>query len=899
MGCSPSKGKLFPEPEDKPTLQALENLEQAEKMACLKTDTHVEEVELPPTQDVVLLSTQEDSKEGDTPPSPDPDVGVVRTMESVAEMDSPPPVENVCMEILTDSKPVKTEKKRKPKGAEKRQRTEKQRKASIRTKVDLPPHMVRAHQAAYAYLNPNISKYNTLLGLLDQAAQTHLSLQPVMGILVLRFEEINQALEEMAEEGELMMREHGDYMAWPATGKTTGPYVTPAKPDADVTHRPDPPPDPLQQLLQHSVEKMRLVGSSFQAIGNATLEEKVEYFASLSRLLSDKLRAKRAAEGRLAQVLSHVEQATVRGSHGDDITLHSEDSGIGGENESLAGSERHRGSAGSGSCGSGGNVRASLDSPPNPFQNHGGLNEGEEEEEEEEDEEMEEEEEEEEENEEEECDRPGRKRSNSSPPDPSRPLATGASEHLQHRRPLTAVTSTQPKCFPSTSGSDPITELQQSQRDLDQRMGNRRRSRGEGGSTEPYCNAYRGQRQRSLSGSGADKGAVKWPLGDFQLPGGLPEVGYGPHPPGRNSVRRLINTFSQGVDGRPGQRLANIPPHIKRPRRSGALILPDIGTAEKITNGNNNNNSWPDSRDDLDVDSLPPPPPEVLMDDSFQSTNGNQRDPGQPVTYPRTRLSQRLRASVQNASVLPNRATVSQNLATSTIAIKPDPEQDLDDDVDQERETASTLYQQARKIIHLRKVAGSPARRRHHLRQLDVAGLAQCTPPVTAPPVSRVRLPPSCPSVHHRFPSSPQTVALSRPSSPRTVASSRSSSPRTVASAADNNNEEIVPMVAFSTARSVFCQMEHQTGHDWTPSTSSTLPRAWGDPPRGRQAARGAAGTSSRRTQSEQRPGVNSQLEMEAGREAPSVRHDKKRNDRALKIFRRGENSADAKATGG
>ena len=93
---------------------------------------------------------------------------------------------------------------------------------------------------------------------------------------------------------------------------------------------------------------------------------------------------------------------------------------------------------------------------------------------------------------------------------------------------------------------------------------------------------------------------------------------------------------------RPGQRLANIPPHIKRPRRSGGLILPDIGTAEKITNGNNNNNSWPDSRDDLDVDSLPPPPPEVLLDDSFQSTEENQRDPRRPITYPRTRLSQRL-----------------------------------------------------------------------------------------------------------------------------------------------------------------------------------------------------------------------------------------------------------------
>ncbi|KAK0140474.1 hypothetical protein N1851_022556 [Merluccius polli] len=859
MGSSASKGKRFPGPEDTPALQAGEvgeDLKQSEEKTCLEMDTHVEEAVPPPTQDVVLLLTQE-TQETEPPSPPDPDVGVVRTTESVAEMDVPPLEESAGKEILTDSTLAKTEKKRKPKGAEKRRRTEMQRKASVGTKADLPLHMVRAHQAAYAYLNPNISKYDTLLGLLDQAAQTHLSLQPMMSVLVLCFEEINQALEEMAEEGELMMREHGDYMAWPVTGKTAGPpYVTPAKPDDDVTHPPDPPPDLLQQLLQHSTEKMILVGSSFQGMGNATLEEKAEYFASLSRLLSDKLRAKRVAEGRLAQVLLHVQRATVRGSHVDDIPLHSEDSGIGGENESLAGSEkhrRHRGSTGSGSCGSGGNVRALLDSPPNPFQNHGGLNEGgEEEEEEEEDEEMEEEEE----NEEQECDTSGRKRSNSSPPDPSRPLANMASEHLQHRRPMTAVTTTKPQCFQSTSSSDPITELQQSQRDLDQRMMNRRRGIGEGGSTEPYCNTYRRLRRHSLSGSGADGGDAKGPLGECPPLGGLPVAGFAPRPPGRDSVRRLINTFSQGVDGRPGQRLANIPPHIKRPRRSGGLILPDIGTAEKSTNGNNNNNSWPDSRDDLDVDSLPPPPPEVLLDDSFQSTEENQRNPGRPVTYPRTRLSQRLRASVQNVSVLPNRASVIQNTATSAGAIKPDPEQDLDDDVDQETEKATTLYQQAQKIIHLRNAAGS----HHHLPQLDAgpphrlheadlheAEPAQCTPPITAPPVSRVRLPPSCPSVaHQRFPSPPGTVAPSRPSCPRTVASAR-----------DSKNEEIVPMVAFRTARSVFCQMENQTGEACSP----TLHRPWGDPPRGRQAAQGA-GTSSRRTQSEQRPGVNSQLEM-------------------------------------
>ncbi|CAB1436499.1 unnamed protein product [Pleuronectes platessa] len=71
----------------------------------------------------------------------------------------------------------------------------------LQKKVDFPPPMVRAHQAAYAFMNQNISKYETLLGLLDQAAQTQLSLQPMISALMLRFEEINQALEEMLRRG--------------------------------------------------------------------------------------------------------------------------------------------------------------------------------------------------------------------------------------------------------------------------------------------------------------------------------------------------------------------------------------------------------------------------------------------------------------------------------------------------------------------------------------------------------------------------------------------------------------------------------------------------------------------------------------------------------------------------
>lgn len=246
--------------------------------------------------------------------------------------------QEIVNEVEQRAKIKKTEKRKKNKS--KRRSPERQKFSIFRAKLDFPPHMVRAHQAAYAFLNPNISKYETLLGLLDQAAQTQLSLQPMMSALVLRFEEINQALEEMAEEGELMLKEYGDYMALPSG--MLGPAVMQTKPSTATASPPDPPPDLLQQLLQHSTEKMRLVGSSVQALGDTTLEEALEYFSSLSKLLVEKLQSKRALEQRLAQVLARVEGAAMRKSNPEDSALHSEDSGIGGENESLTGSERHR-----------------------------------------------------------------------------------------------------------------------------------------------------------------------------------------------------------------------------------------------------------------------------------------------------------------------------------------------------------------------------------------------------------------------------------------------------------------------------------------------------------------------------------------------------------------------------
>ncbi|TKS75760.1 hypothetical protein D9C73_010079 [Collichthys lucidus] len=397
MGCSPSKGKLFLKPEARGLEKALLAEEPqdvidsrpVEEENCLTTDAKENE----PTEEHLIEETAGSQLALNTT---DP--------QNAEEIKETGVAGEVADEVVQLVKIKRIEKRKKNKGQ--RRSLGKQKSSIVQAKMDFPPNMVRAHQAAYAFLNPNISKYETLLNLLDQAAQTQLSLQPLMSALVLRFEEINQGLEEMAEEGELMLKEHGDYMALPSG--MLGPVVMQAKPSTATVGFPNPPPDLLQQLLQHSTEKMRLVGGSVQALGDTTLEEAAEYFSSLSNLLVEKLQAKQSAEQRLAQVLAWVEGAAIRKSHPEDSALHSEDSGIGGENESLTGSERHRhhrGSAGSGSCGSGINIRGAFETLPSNLPNLAGHNEDDEEDEEEDDDDDEEDE-----DEDDEGDQPERKR---------------------------------------------------------------------------------------------------------------------------------------------------------------------------------------------------------------------------------------------------------------------------------------------------------------------------------------------------------------------------------------------------------------------------------------------------------------------------------------------------------
>ncbi|NXG59211.1 PCARE regulator, partial [Hemiprocne comata] len=187
-------------------------------------------------------------------------------------------------------------------------------------KVDFPELLVKAHQSAYAYLNPNISKYETILHMASQATQTQLFLQQMVSFLVLRFDEINQLLEEMANDGENLLKDVGGNLAWPAE-------------KGDLEEH----PDLLQQLLQYTVNKMQLLNGMLASLTSGALQETCRYMQSAASNLEGKLKAKQSFDERLQRVVRLLEASTVVSSqsHGDDRTLCSEDSGIGVDNESL------------------------------------------------------------------------------------------------------------------------------------------------------------------------------------------------------------------------------------------------------------------------------------------------------------------------------------------------------------------------------------------------------------------------------------------------------------------------------------------------------------------------------------------------------------------------------------
>ncbi|KAM6323764.1 photoreceptor cilium actin regulator [Aegotheles albertisi] len=205
-------------------------------------------------------------------------------------------------------------------------------------KVDFPELLVKAHQSAYAYLNPNLSKYESILHMASQATQTQLFLQQMVSFLVLRFDEINQLLEEIASDGENLLKDVGGNLSWPAE-------------KGDLKEH----PDLLQQLLQYTVNKMQLLSGTLASLTSDALQETCKYLQSAASNLEGKLKAKQSFDERLLRTVRLLEASTVGSSqsHGDDRTLYSEDSGICVDNESLkefSALSQHGGQASYDSC---------------------------------------------------------------------------------------------------------------------------------------------------------------------------------------------------------------------------------------------------------------------------------------------------------------------------------------------------------------------------------------------------------------------------------------------------------------------------------------------------------------------------------------------------------------------
>ncbi|KAI4883222.1 hypothetical protein NFI96_022608, partial [Prochilodus magdalenae] len=818
-----------------------------------------------------------------------------------------------------DEKKGAKKSKKGSKNAKTNKKKEKEKKPAVEEKVDFPEPLVKAHQAAYGYLNPSIAKYEVLLSLLDHAAQTQISLQPMVAFMALRYEEINRGLEEMVQEGEKLLKENGEHLAWPCNMKNlSSSSSTKGRPPST-----EPPPDLLQQLLQYTIQRMRLVGQSVSGIGDTALEEAVDYFSSVSEILEEKLKAKRAAEARLMQLLTRIEAASLRRPGPEDSALFSEDSGIGAESESLAGSDRQRHRRESSE--STGSNRTIFCSPGNSTPIHGGskrlltkkmskssslnsidstctivgkefrdtesllgsasLDDGEGDEEDEENEEA---------SEEEQCKGKIRKPLSLSPADPGQQPQRLPAKRIENpqnvemtlkmkdaisgrihfvpsqrsgiktkagtsklsdrqwtdegekspKRPQTA-TSRAPKkktivtkqarsrsaeSIRSKAEDPTLLELERTQKELSQRLERMRKVRFEGNIRKDHSKAeaqagsctipgrlhplnknlvspntqrkainakgvigkQEDGKERGEDGKKKDK-PIKAPLKATPPPSPPPSPQQ-PFGMGGNSVKKLINTFSQGMEeSKLIHESTRLLGPLKGVRKCGVPIIPGLGGAFALPCNENDTINRGDSRtsdstDDLDLDNLPPPPPEVLMDNSFENVDVGQTDTarrGRSTLPKKTSMSQRLRASMQSVTVLPSKGGVRK----SSLSMSPARSVPLDSsagvknskldskpEVDLENEEAASLYKQARKIIHLRhsaasptdKPAGengnvkSPAQTNVERKQGDKSApetvpptpVAGSQPPAT-PPVSRTRLLPSTPVLQRRLPSPP------------------------------------------------------------------------------------------------------------------------------------------------
>lgn len=833
---------------------------------------------------------------------------------------------NVDKQVLTEKKPGRKPKKN-TRGIKVPKRREKDKdKLPTEQKVDFPEPLVKAHQAAYAFLNPSIHKYDIVLGHLDQATQTQVSVQPMVAFMALRYEEIILVLEEMADEGEKVLKENGEHLAWPSQMKNLSSSTPMKSGSANI----EPPPDLLQQLLQYTTQRMRNVSQTVGSIGDSALEEAVEYFASVSEILEEKLKVKRAVETRLMQLLSRIEMASLRKPGPEDSALFSEDSGIGAESESLAGSERqHRResyeSTGTNSTtavspmgytsinfrqgvsrqklarklslslsslnslGSTGTIM--TNDQRDPLLGSVSLDDGDDN------------------NDDAEMDRGSGvvrvgfvKQSKSSPVDceqhphripPKRienpqnvemtlKMKSAISGRIQFvrshnssakagspktsrrqwmdeeerssRKPETAapirkaVVKKTPMAMERRSRSadslrskgedSTLLELDRTQRDLNQRLPKMSKNKAGGNmrTAPPKKNQVASPAQSpSVNRKNIPQGKpqpLKAKAGLTRLNSKKqPETSIGtedksednntskgpintkppPSPPlsprpssglsrGRNSVKKLIDTFSQGIEGLDNPEVLG---PLKVVRKCGVPVLPGLGNVEAVLSSGITScrpqTSSSEKTDYFDLDSLPPPPLEVLMDNSFESAqslsigvadDGASKIRKSPVLK-RAAVSQRLRASVHSVTVLPSKGGLPQTSKVISLARVDQkdtctPSKSSLSDVQLEVEKQQLRHSSDSETFSASDIATNPSPSQDKSAETQNGGdlsvsalnttISMVPPssvisgqPSATPPMSRRRILPSTPStpssIHHRLPSPHNFKSQPTPSS--------------------------------------------------------------------------------------------------------------------------------------
>ncbi|KAI7800070.1 hypothetical protein IRJ41_023729 [Triplophysa rosa] len=804
MGCSPSKGQLFSKKTLPTAPQELLSNTTSEESAETEIQDNTINIQGKRSSvgDVVCDATLK-VVEGD---GPEEDVDVVQKGGS---QDGQTAQGGLLGKSKKGTEEIKTKRKQ---GKQRKLRKQRLRETSyVQSKAEF---ILKAQHRACAYLNPSISKYESLLELLDQASQTRLSLRSTVASVILHYEEINQALEEMAAEGEQMLWEHGHYMTWPSSLKDCP--LTISKPNNDLNTS-EVPSEMLRQMLLHSTLKMISVGDSVRCLGDSALQELADYFGSLSELVEEKLRAKHAAESRLKQVLTRVEAAALGKGSPEDSALHSEDSGIGADNECQNGTERlrrHRNSSGS-NVGTISVCTTEIEEVNSRYEQM--------------------------------TDKMREAICSSSEADPLNRDGLQINDQVNKnvrrntRRPKTADNSCQvkrksrhlrgPKHSQSTGCL--CANVEGSDLNEQQRTPRNKQTLQEFLTSKDFPGEPRGRirtkiRRHSSGGQNAVRyyGLQYGSKGPFTAtpPNSPPE--FTPEPPGRHAVKRLINTFSQGVEG--NSRLDQRPSRVKSNKKSCLPLL--LNSRGALTTNSSTRPPEPrlsDRPEHVDLESLPPPPPEMLMDNSFERSTGLP-----PQEWTQWSQCRQQRASLPRETVAPNRVNMQQGYISysDTRPLRQDAlvgsciEQDYNKliELDSEREAAATCNQQ--KAVHKSGLANgrtcrSPPPQGCNDHQKFV--------PPTTPPVSRARLSPSCPTVHHAVPTPPSTGLP--PSGNWTPSTTPTPSSIHRWAVTEENDPSVSSSQLFSEARSIFCQNNQLVPHTGTPSCTSTLPRPWGE----------------------------------------------------------------------